>query len=134
MGNGELYFASTSGGRRQIGQIFRYTPSAHEGTPRESNSPGHLELFIEPNDPARVRNPDNVTIAPWGDVIVCEDHNGDDVRIVGVTPQGALYTFAKARVTGEFAGATFSPDASTLFVNIQQSGITLAITGPWRTS
>jgi len=37
-------------------------------------------------------------------------------------------------VKGEFAGATFSPDGTTLFVNIQQSGLTLAITGPWRTS
>lgn len=134
MGDGEVYFACTSGGRGQIGQIFRYVASAHEGTPREAKSPGHVELFIEPNDPGRVRNPDNVTIAPWGDVVVCEDHEWKDVRIVGVTPAGALYTFARARVDGEFAGATFAPDGSTLFVNIQQSGLTLAITGPWRTS
>jgi secreted PhoX family phosphatase len=37
----------------------------------------------------------------------------------------------------ELAGATFSPDGSTLFVNIQGgaepgSGLTAAITGPWR--
>jgi secreted PhoX family phosphatase len=33
----------------------------------------------------------------------------------------------------EFAGATFSPDGDTLFVNIQASqGITFAIWGPWR--
>ena len=31
----------------------------------------------------------------------------------------------------EFAGATFSPDGSTLFVNVQIPGYTLAITGPW---
>jgi secreted PhoX family phosphatase len=32
----------------------------------------------------------------------------------------------------EFAGATFSPDGGTLFVNIQSSkGITFAIWGPW---
>ena len=134
MGEREVYFACTDGGRKQIGQIFRYLPSAHEGTPKEAKSPGHLELFIEPNDPERIQNPDNVTIAPWGDVIVCEDHEWKDIRIVGVTPAGALYTFARARVNGEFAGATFSPDGSTLFVNIQQSGLTLAITGSWRTS
>jgi hypothetical protein len=28
-------------------------------------------------------------------------------------------------------GATFSPDGTTLFVNIQGDGLTLAITGPW---
>ena len=31
----------------------------------------------------------------------------------------------------EWAGATFSPDGKTLFVNIQTPGVTLAITGPW---
>ncbi|MEM9226817.1 MAG: alkaline phosphatase PhoX, partial [Verrucomicrobiota bacterium] len=31
----------------------------------------------------------------------------------------------------EFAGACFSPDGSILFVNIQQPGLTIAITGPW---
>jgi hypothetical protein len=135
MGNNEVYFVCTAGGRRQIGQLFRYVPSAHEGTANESKSPGHLELFVEPNDPARVKDPDNVTIAPWGDVILCEDPGpGDAVRLVGVTPVGALYTFARARAKGEFAGAAFSPDGSTLFVNIQQAGLTLAITGPWRAS
>lgn len=132
MGHGELYFTCTSGGRKQIGQVFRYVPNGREGTPAESRSPSHLELFIEPNDPMRIQNPDNVTITPWGDIMVCED-NPDAVRVVGVTAAGALYTFAKARAKGEFAGATFSPDGSTLFVNIQQSGLTLAITGPWRT-
>ena len=134
MGDGEVYFACTSGGHNQIGQIFRYVPGKHEGTSREAKSPGRIELFIEPNDAERILNPDNVTIAPWGDVIVCEDHERTNIRIVGVTSAGALYTFARARVDGEFAGATFSPDGSTLFVNIQQSGLTLAITGPWRTS
>ena len=33
----------------------------------------------------------------------------------------------------EFAGATFSPDGDTLFVNIQgEPALTLAIWGPWR--
>jgi secreted PhoX family phosphatase len=31
-----------------------------------------------------------------------------------------------------FAGATFSPDGSTLFVNLQSPGLTFAMTGPWR--
>ena len=31
----------------------------------------------------------------------------------------------------EWAGATFSPDGKTLFVNIQTPGVTFAITGPW---
>ena len=33
----------------------------------------------------------------------------------------------------ELAGVCFSPDGTTLFVNIYDPGITLAITGPWPT-
>ena len=32
----------------------------------------------------------------------------------------------------EFAGATFSPDGRTLYVNIQGPGHTFAIYGPWQ--
>ena len=32
----------------------------------------------------------------------------------------------------ELAGVCFSPDGSTMFVNIYWPGVTLAITGPWR--
>ena len=35
------------------------------------------------------------------------------------------------RHRSELAGATFSPDGSTLFFNIQTSGLTVAVTGPW---
>jgi len=52
----------------------------------------------------------------------------------GVTPKGALYEFARNAMmnSSELAGATFSPDGSTLFGNIQNPGLTLAITGPWK--
>ncbi len=33
--------------------------------------------------------------------------------------------------TSELAGACFSPDGSTLFLNIYYPGVTLVITGPW---
>ncbi|MET7801637.1 alkaline phosphatase PhoX, partial [Streptomyces decoyicus] len=32
----------------------------------------------------------------------------------------------------EFTGPVFSPDGRTLFANIQEPGIMLAITGPWK--
>ena len=35
------------------------------------------------------------------------------------------------REYAEIAGACFSPDGKTLFINIYWPGITLAITGPW---
>lgn len=132
VGDHEIYWVCTSGGRKQIGQIFRYIPSVAEGTARESASPGKLELFIEPNNASRMVNPDNITISPWGDVIVCEDTGGNDCRLIGITRAGGMYTLAHSRKHGEFAGCVFSPDGSTLFVNMQEQGLTLAITGPWK--
>lgn len=131
VGDGEIFWVCTSGGRSQVGQMFRYTPSAAEGASREQASPGRLELFVEPNDTRRLNSPDNVTISPWGDVLLCEDA-GTDSRLVGVTRAGAFYTFARSRRRGELAGAVFSPDGTTLFMNMQDEGLTLAITGPWR--
>jgi hypothetical protein len=131
-GREAIYFACTNGGLEKAGQIWRYMPSPHEGTPREADQPGQLELFVEPNDPGLVENADNLTVAPWGDLILCEDGGGDQF-MVGVTPEGKLYKFGhNVGNQSEFAGATFAPDGSTLFVNIQGAGITLAITGPWR--
>ena len=103
-----------------------------EGRAEERDLPGTLELFIEPNDRALVDNADNLTVAPWGDLMVCED-GGDTQYIVGVTPEGRLYKFARnALNSSELAGVTFAPDGQTLFVNIQHAGLTLAITGRWR--
>lgn len=133
-GNGEFYFACTSGGREKIGQIWKYRPSYDEGSTNEQIQPGVVELFIEPNDTNLVHNADNLTVSPWGDLIVCEDRSEQVVRLVGVTPAGKCYRFAMNHLNSEFAGVTFSPDGSTLFVNIQGPGLTLAITGPWSTA
>lgn len=131
-GNDSVYFAMTNGGLAKLGQIFRYRPSPHEGTAREAEAPGTLELFSEPNDSELLRNCDNVTIAPWGDLVICEDTSGI-CRVVGVTPAGEYYVIAAGVRDGELAGACFSPDGSTLFVNVQSPGYTVAITGPWET-
>lgn len=130
-GKSELYFACTNGGQISKGQIFRYVPSAYEGTAREKEAPGKLELFVEPNNTDLVKNCDNLTIAPWGDLIVCEDDSHP--YVVGITPRGEFYRLAEnAGYPSEFAGGVFSPDGNTYFVNIQHAGLTLAITGPWR--
>lgn len=130
-GNGTVYFACTNGGHAQVGQIWSYAPSPYEGTAREAEEPGVLELFVEPNDRTLVEHADNLTVAPWGDLVVCED-GPQEQYLVGVTPEGALYQLGRNALNhSELAGATFSPDGSTLFVNIQVPGLTLAITGPW---
>lgn len=133
-GNDAVYFACTNGGSNKTGQVWKYTPSPAEGTTDEANQPATLELFAEPNDTALLENCDNLTVAPWGDLILCEDTTTDQ-NLVGITPNGEFYKVARnARGSSELAGVTFSPDGSTLFVNIQHDGLTVAITGPWRQS
>ena len=127
----EIYICCTMGGPRRLGQIWRYSPSRNEGRPGEREAPGRLELLVQSLDPAKLKNCDNVAVAPWGDLIVCEDGPDDQPQYLrGVTPGGQLYTFA-ANSYSEFAGACFSPDGSTLFVNAQSPGTTFAVTGPW---
>ena len=48
-----------------------------------------------------------------------EDRDAKLVRLVGVTPKGELYTLAGHTARSEFAGVTFTPDGTTLLVNIQ---------------
>jgi secreted PhoX family phosphatase len=135
----ELFFSATTGGGKGLGQIWRYQPSPYEGTRREREAPGKLALVYESEDRTYLDACDNLTIAPWGDLIVCEDSYSDERDntnyLRGLTPQGKIYTLAMSanKEKGELCGACFSPDGTTLFVNIQQPGLTLAITGPWKT-
>lgn len=127
-----VWVVCTGGGRRGLGQLWCYRPSPHEGTPRERDAPATLTLFLEPDNVALLNHGDNVAVAPNGDVLVCED-NREIPRLLGITPAGDVHVIAaNAARDSELAGATFSPDGGTLFVNLQQRGITLAITGPWR--
>jgi secreted PhoX family phosphatase len=130
-GKNECYFACTSGGLISKGQVFRYVPSLYEGQTREKQAPGKLELFLEPNNTDLVKNCDNLTVAPWGDVVLCEDD--PHPFVVGVTPRGEFYKLAEnVGQPAEFAGGVFSPSGDTFFVNMQDAGLTFAITGPWR--
>ena len=130
-GTEEVYIACTEGGEARLGQIWKYRPSSAEGTPQERNNPATLELFVEADSGTILENGDNLTVSPWGDLIVCEDGTGDDY-LLGITPAGEVYKLARnLNGNGEFAGACFSPDGSTFFVNMQVDGWTLAINGPW---
>ena len=130
-GERELYFTCTSGGTERKGQVWRYKPSQHEGTSEEAGAPATLELFIQPDDASKCENVDNLTVAPWGDLIVCEDGPMPNY-LRGITPDGEIYNLALNNYEpSEFAGVCFSPDGSTLFVNIQDAQVTVAITGPW---
>jgi len=129
--DGEIVMAATIGGPQRLGQIFSYFPSPAEGTADETDNPGRIRLLAESTTDSVLRHADNLTLSPWGDIIVCEDtaaHSG----LVGITPDGRQYALAdNAYTRSELAGICFSPDGSVMFVNIQIRGLTLAITGPW---
>ncbi len=124
-------FTCTIGGNARLGQVFAYTPSPLEGQTDEQDEPGQLELIAEASQDSILRNADNLTMAPWGDLIVCED-TSSHCGLVGIRPDGSQYQLAdNAYSNSELAGVCFSPDGKTLFVNIQYPGTTLAISGPF---
>jgi uncharacterized protein len=77
--------------------------------------------------------PDNITAGPHGFAVACSDGE-DEQYLVGIDEAGGVFPFAfNPRGSDEFAGATFSRDGGTLFVNVQaEPAFTLAIWGPWR--
>ena len=121
-GGGEVYFCCTSGGAAAYGQVFRLVPGLDQ-----------IELFFESTSKAQFNYGDNLTVAPNGHLIVCEDQYTAvvDNYLRGITPQGSAYPLARLRTQTELAGACFSPDGQTLFVNAYSPAVTLAITGPW---
>lgn len=126
MGDGEFYFTATSGGPAKEGQIFRLRPSMHGAD--------ILDLFYESPAQAEYSYGDNLTIAPDGELIVCEDQytEGAVNHLRGITADGRAYPFARLTMPTEPAGACFSPDGRVLFVNAYAPTRTLAITGPWK--
>lgn len=124
MGEGELYFACTSGGSARVGQVFRLVPG---------KDADRLDLFFESADRSVFHYGDNLTIAPDGQLIVCEDQGGAvvDNHLRGIARDGQAWPLARLRLQTELAGACFSPDGRVLFVNVFSPAKTLAITGPW---
>lgn len=126
MGEGELYFCCTNGGAAKLGQIFRLVP----GRGKQADT---LELFFESENTDQFNYGDNLVIAPNGHLVVCEDQYTETVEnyLRGIDTRGRPYNLARLRQQTELAGACFSPDGKTLFVNAYSPTATLAITGPW---
>jgi hypothetical protein len=135
LGTRELYFTCTSGGSARIGQIMRYAPSAQEGQAGESSAPGTLQLFSEARDSRLFSYIDNIAVTPWSHLVLCEDNAEAAKRnhLKAASPAGRIYTIGRNAhpANGELAGACFSPDGATMFLNIYNPGATLAVTGPW---
>jgi hypothetical protein len=130
----QFAFTCTTGGPARLGQVFTYSPSPFEGTDKERSAPGTLTLIAESNENSLLKSADNLAMAPWGDLILCEDTEGfaNRCKLVGMRSDGSQYLVANnAYSDSELAGVCFSPDGKILFVNIQYPGMTIAITGPW---
>lgn len=121
-GENAVYFTATIGGPVRAGQVFRLEPTREGGT---------LTLVAQSLNPLQLAMPDNLTVTPWGELLVAEDGlGGDHLRIVSM--DGRVRPLARNALSdSEFAGVCFSPDGRMLFVNIQEQGLTLAIEGPW---
>ena len=160
-GRGSIFFVSTNGGPNIAppngtgtgeGQLFEYDPksetlriryvsparSALENPDNIVVAPDGSIIFCEDNadgtggvDP----NPGErlVWLYPKTGQIFTFALNNMDFTSAGFgtleRPSGMSFT-ANAK-QNEWAGAVFSPDGKWLFVNIQNPGVTFAITGPW---
>ncbi|WP_344499133.1 alkaline phosphatase PhoX [Streptomyces enissocaesilis] len=135
-------FARSSEGSAadHFGQVWKYEPHKRRLT---------LVVVFGPSTDIRLpgESPDNICLAPRGGLMVCEDGNGAQ-HVYGLTKRGEVYAMARNRqeITsaaaaaggtpeepewGEFAGVTFSPDCSTMYVNCYTPGTTFAVTGPF---
>ena len=126
MGEGEAFVCSTSGGGAGLGQIFKLSLSA-------SGDDDRLALFFESVSHHQFNFGDNLMVAPNGHLVVCEDQYTINVdnHLRGITADGYAYPIARLNLQTELAGACFSPEGKTLFVNVYAPTKTLAITGPW---
>ncbi|MDD9941363.1 MAG: DUF839 domain-containing protein [Myxococcales bacterium] len=117
-----IYFTATAGGPIGRGQVFRLDTRTSE-----------LEVLYASEDPHLLDMPDNLTVGPTGIVYLAEDGPGGNLLRI-LAPSGELMPLARnAASIGEFAGVCFSPDQRTMFVNLQDDGLTLAVRGPFET-
>ncbi|MFH8882810.1 alkaline phosphatase PhoX [Streptomyces californicus] len=137
-GDSSVYFVSSFARSEEgsaadhYGQVWRYEPRKRRLT---------LVVLFGPDTDIQLpgESPDNICLAAGGGLMVCEDGGGAQ-HVLGVTRRGEVYPMARGRQNigtpeepewGEFAGVTFSPDGSTMYVNCYTPGTTFAVTGPW---
>ena len=131
--SGRVFVTSTDGGDAKMGQVW------------ELDIRNQTVRLVYESPGAEVLNmPDNLVVSPRGGLVLCEDGTTNPC-VHGLTPDGKIVRFVRNNIvlrgerngiagdfrSGEFAGATFSPDGQWLFLNIQTPGFTVAITGPW---
>lgn len=113
---GEVFFTATV-----HGQVFRLVADARDSS--------RAQLTVVANG---LRMPDNITVAPWGDLVVAEDNSAENY-LRFIDRAGIVRDFARhpTNPRDEFAGVCFDASGRYLFVNIQHTGLTLAVSGPF---
>ena len=107
----KIYFISTNGGNRGFGQVWMYDLVAQT-----------ITLVVESSNHDMFDGPDNCCVSPRGGVVFCEDATAAQ-HVRAVSPAGEVFDIARnLRNSIEFAGACFSPDGDTLFVNLYGRG------------
>jgi len=110
-GNRRIFFISTNGGNMGFGQVWEHNIADQT-----------LTLIAESLNHDMFDGPDNVCVSPRGGLVFCEDATAAQF-VRGVTPTGQVFALARnLRNSIEFAGACFSPDGETLFVNLYGRG------------
>ncbi|MFJ6906360.1 alkaline phosphatase PhoX [Streptomyces griseoluteus] len=138
-GDGGVYVVSSYAREespvRHDGQVWFYDPRRRTLTLKVL-----LGVNPDPSADGAFDGPDNITVSPYGGLVIAEDGEGVQ-HLFGATDGGRTYPIARNELNlgtesapeySEFTGVTFSPDGHTLFANIQDPGIMLAITGPWK--
>ncbi|MFD8261818.1 alkaline phosphatase PhoX [Streptomyces griseoluteus] len=138
-GDGGVYVVSSYAREespvRHDGQVWFYDPRRRTLTLKVL-----LGVNPAPSADGAFDGPDNITVSPYGGLVIAEDGEGVQ-HLFGATDGGRTYPIARNELNlgtesapeySEFTGVTFSPDGHTLFANIQDPGIMLAITGPWK--
>jgi uncharacterized protein len=131
-GDGGAYFVasfarlSDGSAKEHDGQVWFYDPN-HETIELKTIFGVNPDPDVEGN----FDGPDNITVSPFGGVILAEDGEGLS-HLVGVDQHGDAYALARNELNeSEFTGPTFSQDNRILFANIQDPGLVFAIAGPW---
>jgi uncharacterized protein len=109
--DGQVWFLDPVADTIELKLHFAYTPADQDSDPD---------------------GPDNITVSPYGGVILAEDGEGKQ-HLVGATDSGEVFFFARNDhpEDSEFTGPTFSRDKKTLFANLQTPGYVFAIQGPF---
>ena len=145
---GVIYFVDTAGGSAGVGTVWAYEPQNEK-----------LTAYFVSSSEMVADSIDNIIVNPSnGSVLLCEDGGGVQdssgqhmfgARLLLASQDNTVSVIAENNIafakpipardhvqpgdyrTSEWAGATFSPDGKTLYVNIQTPGVTFAIEGPW---